>query len=306
MKKVFLVILNYKGHQNTFDLLDSLKKIDQSKFELHTVVVDNCPSDPIKIEISDFKELKLEVIFNEKNLGFSGGNNVGIKYALENGADYVVIQNNDTLVHKNYLEEMVRLAEEKELAGAIVPKIYFAKGFEFHNSKYDENDLGKVFWYAGGSVDWKNVLGKHRGVDEVDKGQYDEMVETELATGCCVLLTRKSLEKVGGYDDRYFLYYEDADLSKRLLVAEFKIYYCPKATIWHKNAQSTGGSGSDLQDYFISRNRMLFGTRFAGIRARTALMRESGRLILKGRKWQRRGILDFYLRRFGRGSYPLG
>lgn len=305
MKKVFLVTLNYKNHKDTYELLKSLQKVKTDGFLINVVIVDNYPSDQIKVDLKEFKDLNLHLIYNEKNLGFSGGNNVGIKYSVKNNADYVVIQNNDTLVDPEYIKELIKAAESNDQIGAVVPKIYFAKGYEFHKDRYKDEDLGKVIWYAGGCIDWRNVLGNHKGVDEVDKGQYDKEEETELATGCCILIKGKIIDKVLGYDDRYFLYYEDADLSQRIQRAGHKLLYAPKAVIWHKNAQSTGGSGSDLQDYFITRNRLLFGMRFAGIRAKTALIKESLKLISNGRKWQRKGVMDYYLRKFGKGSYPL-
>lgn len=305
MKKVFLVTLNYKNHKDTYELLKSLQKVKTDGFLINVVIVDNYPSDQIKVDLKEFKDLNLHLIYNEKNLGFSGGNNVGIKYSVKNNADYVVIQNNDTLVDPEYIKELIKAAESNDQIGAVVPKIYFAKGYEFHKDRYEDEDLGKVIWYAGGYIDWENVLGNHKGVDEVDKGQYDKEEDTELATGCCVLIKRKVLDKVSGYDERYFLYYEDADLSQRIQRAGYKLFYAPKAVIWHKNAQSTGGSGSDLQDYFITRNRLLFGMRFAGIRAKAALIKESLKLISNGRRWQKKGVIDYYLKKFGKGSYPL-
>ncbi len=305
MKKVFLVILSYKGHEDTFDLLKSLGKIKKENFELNVVIVDNYPEDPIKLNTSDYKDFNLRVIYNKENLGFSGGNNIGINEALKIGAEYVVILNNDTLVDPVFLEELVKAAESNENVGIVTPKIYFEKGYEFHKDRYKERDLGKVIWYAGGRINWKNVLGMHRGVDEVDNGSYDKTSQTELATGCCLLIKKGVLEKLKGYDEKYFLYFEDADLSERAKKAGFKILFAPKAIIWHKNAQSSGGSGSSLQDYFITRNRLIFGYKYAPFRAKIALTRESLNLILKGRPWQRKGAIDFYLGRFGRGSFPL-
>ena len=158
-------------------------------------------------------------------------------------------------------------------------------------------------------MDGKNVLGHHRGVDEVDQGQYNKIEKTDFASGCCMLVRREVFEKaavpVGGFDERYYLYYEDADLSERAKLASFKILYAPKAILWHKNAGSAGGSGSSLQDYYITRNRLLFGMRYALLRSKIALLRESVGLLLNGRPWQNRGVIDFYLGRFGRGSYPI-
>ncbi len=302
MKKVFLVVLSYKGHEDTLDLLQSLKKV-KGEFELNIIIVDNYPEDPLKINASDYKELNLRIIYNKENLGFSGGNNIGINESLKNGADYVIILNNDTLVDPGFIQEFVNAAENDKTTGIITPKIYFAKGYEFHKDRYKEGDLGKVIWYAGGKIDWKNVIGNHRGLDEVDKGQFDEDGETQMATGCCFLVKKEVLERVGLYDDRYFLYFEDADLSERVKKAGYKIMYEPKAIIWHKNAQSSGGSGSSLQDYFMTRNRLLFGMRFAPLKTKLALLRESFKLALFGRSWQKRGIMDFYLGRFGKGSY---
>ncbi len=302
MKKVFIVILNYKGHKDTIELLESISKIKRDSFSLNTIVVDNFPEDPIEVDVEKYSSLNLKLIFNNKNLGFSGGNNVGIKYALENGADYVLLINNDTYVDPDFVSELLRVAEIEKEAGIVVPKIYFAKGFEYHK-KYKENELGKVIWYAGGNMDFANIIGYHRGVDEVDDGQFDKIVETQIASGCCLMLKRELLEKIKGYDDKYFLYYEDADLSIRTIKRGYKILLVPKSIIWHKNAQSSGGSGSGLQDYYISRNRMIFGFEYGSLRTKFALLRESFRLILIGRPWQRRGIIDFYIGEFGKGSY---
>lgn len=152
-------------------------------------------------------------------------------------------------------------------------------------------------------MDWGNVLGSHRGVNEVDKGQYDRMDRTDFASGCCLLIKREVLETVGMFDEKYFLYYEDSDLAERAKRKNYSIMYAPKAYLWHKNAGSAGGSGSALQDYYITRNRLLFGMRYASIRTRIALLKESMRLLVTGRAWQKKGVRDFYLRRFGKGSY---
>lgn len=302
MKKVFIVILNYKGHKDIIELLESLSGIKRDSFSLNTVVVDNFPEDPIQVNIEKYSSLNLKLIYNNKNLGFSGGNNVGIKYSLENGADYVLLINNDTYVDPDFVSELLRVAETEKEAGIVVPKIYFAKGFEYHK-KYKETELGRVIWYAGGNMDWANVIGFHRGVDEVDDGQFSQIVETQIASGCCLMLKRELLEKIKGYDDKYFLYYEDADLSMRAIKKGYKILFAPKSIIWHKNAQSSGGSGSGLQDYYISRNRMIFGFEYASMRAKFALLRESIKLLFTGRSWQRKGIIDFYIGNFGKGSF---
>lgn len=305
MKSVFISILNFNGSSSTFDCVESLRKINISDFKLTILVVDNGSSEKLSLRNESSQEIKLKIIKNEKNLGFSPGQNIGIKYAIENGADCVVVLNNDTYVHENFLKELLEAANSDDQIGILSPKIYFAPGFEFHKDRYKEGELGKVFWYAGGKMDWKNIIGHHRGVDEVDKGQFNAMEQTELATGCCMLIKKEVIDRIGMFDDKYFLYYEDADLSIRAKRSGFKIAYVPGSVIWHKNAESTGGSGSVLQDYFITRNRLVFGFRFAPIRSGLALFKESLRLIFQGRKWQKQGVLDFYLRRLGKGSYNV-
>jgi hypothetical protein len=115
-------------------------------------------------------------------------------------------------------------------------------------------------------------------------------------------LRSEALKNAGLFEEKYFMYLEDADLSQRLKRKGWEVLYTPKAEIWHKVAQSSG-IGSDLNDYFITRNRLLFGMRYAALRTKFALIRESIRLLLTGRKWQKTGIRDFYLGRFGRGSW---
>jgi hypothetical protein len=136
----------------------------------------------------------------------------------------------------------------------------------------------------------------------VDKGQYDRQEETDIANGACVLIRRQVVEKVGYLREKYFLYWEDAEYSERARRAGWKVVYTPKTCLWHKVAQSSG-IGSDLNDYFLTRNRLDFGLWYASMRTKFALFRESIKLLLKGRKWQKIGIRDFYLGKWGKGSW---
>lgn len=305
MRSVSVSVLNFNGEKNTLECVESLKKIDTSKLKLNIIVIDNGSVKKLDLKDGQWGNTSLKVIRNEKNLGFSGGQNIGIEYALKKGSDFIVILNNDTYVEKNFLEKLLRVADKDEKIGILVPKIYFAPGYEFHKGKYKKEEQGRVFWYAGGEMDWNNVIGHHRGVDEVDRGQYETTQETELTTGCCMLIKKEVFEKIGLFDDKYYLYYEDADLSMRAKKKGFKIVYVPSSIIWHKNAGSAGGSGSKLQDYYITRNRLFFGMRYAPVRAKLALLKESVKIFLNGRYWQRRGIIDFYLGKLGRGSYKI-
>lgn len=304
MKKVAVVTVNFNSEKETHDLLASLTKVYKKDFTLSIIVVDNASKIPFTFTDNEKKQ-EIALLTTKTNLGFTGGYNLGIQEALSRGVDYVVILNNDTFVDPNFIYEFLQTFEKNSNVGIVVPKIYFAKNHEFHKERYKESEKGKVFWYAGGFMDWANIFSKHRGVDEVDNGQYDKEKEVDFATGCCMCIPRNVLEKVGMFDDKLYLYFEDADLSQRILESGLKIIYQPKAVIWHVNAASGGGSGSPLHDYYLTRNRMLFGMRYAPFRTKLALLRESVRLLLAGRQWQKKGEQDFYLMKFGKGTFAI-
>lgn len=302
MLKINIITVNYNTEKDTIVLLKSLERLQKNFFKLKIYLVDNGSVNKFSFDKDDFR-LDIELIRSEKNLGFAGGFNLGINEALKQNPDYILIINNDTKVYADMIFNMAEVFKLDETIGAVVPKIYFAKGHEFHKTKYKSQELGKVIWYAGGYTDWANIKSIHKGVDEVDNGQYDEACYVEFATGCCILFKTEVLEGVGLLDERYFLYYEDADLSERIRRSGWKIYYAPKACLIHVNAASAGGPGNNLHDYFLTRNQMLFGLTYAPLRSKIALIKQSIRLLFFGRQYQKKGIIDFYLRRFGSGTF---
>ncbi len=301
MKKIGIVTVNYNSERETMDLLKSLERIDRKNLDIKIFIVDNASKKVLKADKD-----KVEVIRSEVNTGFAGGYNMGIRKALAAGSDYVLIINNDTKVYSDMIARLLKCAEKYPDAGAVVPKIYFAKGHEYHKTRYKADEIGKVIWYAGGYTDWRNVKSIHRGVDEVDRGQYDTEEPVEFATGCCILFKKEVLEKAGLFDERYFLYYEDADLSERIKKAGYKIFYAPQACLIHVNAASSGGPGNTLHDYFLTRNQMLFGMTYAPLRTKIALIRQGIRLFLTGRRFQKKGIRDYFAGKFGKGTYFNG
>jgi GT2 family glycosyltransferase len=302
MQKVSVVILNWNGWKDTVDCLKSIQKSKATNFVLEIVVVDNASTNESVEKIKEVKMKNFHLIENDTNLGFAGGNNVGIEFALALGSDYVCVLNNDTIVGKHLFERLLKAAHDHPKAGAISPKIYFSKHYEFHKDRYKNNELGKVIWYAGGNIDWANIYGSNHGVDEVDRGQFDDDRLTDFATGACIFMSKVVLEQVGLFDEKYYLYMEDADLCMRMKKAGYEVWYAHKPTVWHRVSQSSG-IGSNLNDYFISRNRMIFGMRYASLRTKYALSRESFRFILFGRHWQRRGVIDYYRGNLGKGSW---
>lgn len=296
--KVFVIVLSWNSKEYISKCLDSLQKLTGMP---EIVVVDNASTDN---SVSFIKKNypKLKLIKNSKNLGYAEGNNVGIRYALDHSADFVWIINPDVSVAPDSLSAFLKAAGKYPKAGIFTPKIYFAPGFEFHKERYSKKEQGKVIWSAGGLIDWANLITTHRGVDEVDIGQYNTDSLTHFATGASIFIRRKVFDQIGLIDPKYYLYYEENDFCQRSRSAGWLVMYIADSMAWHSNARATG-LGSPLQDYYIARNRMLFGMRWAPLRTKIALIRNSLFLIRTGRPWQHRGILDFYLMRFGKGSY---
>jgi len=183
-------------------------------------------------------------------------------------------------------------------------KIYFAPGHEYHKGRYTQKEQGKVFWYAGELVDWDNMYASHRGVDEVDTGQYDTEEETPFITGCSMMIARNVLETIGLLDEKFYLYLEDLDYGLRASRAGFRLLYYPKSVIWHLNAGSSGGAGNPLHDYYITRNRLLVGLRYAPIRTKIALIREALGFLYGKNPEKKRAVTDFFFGKFGKQYEP--
>lgn len=284
MKKVAVIILNYKVKIQTMKCIESVQKSNYENIQIY--VIDNNSGDGIGEEIEKIKSVSF--VQNKENAGYSGGNNLGIKKAIEDGVDYMFILNPDTTVDKDAIEFLVSAVDSEDV-GISGPKIFFSTP-----------DGSEKIWYAGGVFDKDNVIGKHRGVDEQDHGQYEQKEETGFVSGAAMMVKKEVFEKIGFFDENYFLYYEDSDFCFRAKQAGFKIMYEPRAIVYHENAKSTG-LGSNLQDYFITRNRMLFASKFLPFRTRFALFREAIRNI--NNPTRRLAFGDFLLGKFGKGSF---
>lgn len=298
---ITVIIVNWNGKQDTLSCLASLKKIDLHNNSLSIVVVDNGSTDG-SIEAIKKGFPDVAVITTGKNLGFTGGNNVGIQHAMKSGADLIWLLNNDTIVDKHVL--LFAYAFDDKEVGAVGCKIYFAPGHEFHHDRYKESERGKVFWYAGGLIDWNNVYASHRGVDEVDHGQYDVTEETQFITGCSLIVRRETIEKVGMLDDRYYLYLEDLDWNLRIQNAGWETLYVPSSIIWHVNAGSSGRPGNPVHEYYFTRNRLILGMRYAPIRAKLALVREAARFLFTASGVRKKAVADWFFCRLGKQYEP--
>lgn len=297
MKSIWIITICYNSGEETKSCINSLLKLNKKDFNVFLLVIDNGSKIPLKLNYKD-----VEIVRSEKNLGFTGGNNLGISYAISKGADYILLINNDTIADPDLLTELYSVYLTDKNIGITCPKIYFQKGCEYHKERYSEKELGHVLWFAGGGIDWKNAISYHRGMDQVDIGQYNKNEYITFSTGCCMFFSRAVANKVGLFDNQYFLYVEDADLSVRLIKSGFSILYVPNAKLWHINAASSG-SGSFLHDYFLTRNKLLFGMKYAPFRTKIALLREGIKLFFYGRKWQKIGIIDYFTKKLGQGSW---
>lgn len=298
--KIAFIIINFHSDKDTLSLLSQLSNCTlPPKVTSVIYVVDNSRSSELKQKIKEYRQAVY--VESPGNVGFATGNNLGIKQALKNGSDILVFINNDTLVSSDIVKNILASPLKDPQVGAVGGLIYFAKGFEFEK-KYSPQDLGKVIWYAGGKIDWNNVYTIHLGVNEVDKGQFSGVYETDFITGCLFAIRSEVIRQVGGFAEKYCLYFEDSDLGMRLQQAGYRLVVDTKIKIWHKVAQSSG-IGSPLNDYFLTRNRLVFGLDYASWRTKIALLREAVRKLFVGTQAQKQAIRDFFMRKLGKGSW---
>lgn len=299
MHKTSVIILHYGSISDTLECVTVLKR-NNGDYPFSTILISNSGENGLSDSVKKI-DSSIEIIINKENLGFAEGNNVGIKRALSLGSTYIILLNNDTLSSESLIKNIVIYSENNPQAGLISPKIYFAKGHEYHKNRYKNHERGRVLWYAGGQIDWQNCYASHRGIDEVDYNQYDKEIITEFATGCCMLIKSEVIDKIGYFDRKYFLYYEDVDYSIRAAQSGFGVYYCPDVYLWHKNATSTGNPGSSVHLYYQTRNRLYFGFKYAPIRTKKSLLVESIRTFTQG-GIRRMAVKDYYLGKMGKGS----
>lgn len=296
--KVVVVVLNWNGLEDTLECLESVQKTDYPNFEV--LVVDNGSVDGSPKAIREaFPQVTL--LETGQNLGYAGGNNVGIRHALTDGADWVLLLNNDTVVDPAAVRALVGVGERYPQAGSLGSKIY-------------SYGTANRVWYAG--AEWRSEYATFIQIGEGQAdgdGRFGRVEETAYASGCAMLVRADAFRRVGLFDPRFFLLFEENDWCYRARRLEYRCLFVPEARVWHKASASFGSHWSPLYAYFWSRNRLLwiekhlpFSERFVAYRVIARGLRRTAHRYLRGEAAPRvtmaaelRGIADYLRRRFG-------
>lgn len=283
--KLSIITINYNGLKDTCELIDSIPFNN----DLEVIVVDNASTQDEASIISE-RYPQVKVIRSLQNLGFAGGNNLGIKKAQGN---YILLINNDTYFKEFNIDPLINRLESSDRIGIVCPKLRFAWG---------NNPIQYAGYTPLSSITVRNQA---IGFGEEDHGQYDTAHPTPYAHGAAMLIKREAIEKVGLMPECYFLYYEELDWSMMFTRAGYNIWYDPACTVYHKESQATG-QNSPLRTYYITRNRLLLVKRnYQGINKYLSYIYQIGlvairdiiRYTLQGRydlvKAVFRGIIHF-------------
>lgn len=234
--EVSIITINYNGLEDTCALIETIPFNEN----MEVIVVDNASKNQEAETIAQLYPY-VKVIKNEQNVGFAGGNNIGILAAQ---GKFIFLINNDTIFKKFNIQTLVDRLESSPNIGIVCPKIQFA---------WDNNPIQ----FAGYSKLSKITVRNHAiGFNEVDHGQYDTAHPTPYAHGAAMLIKRDAIDKVGLMPECYFLYYEELDWSIMFTRAGFQIWYEPKCNIYHKESQAIGQK-SPLRTYYLTRNRLM-------------------------------------------------
>jgi len=249
--KIAIIILHWGDPKDTAELLQSLAKVREPAFKVF--LIDQTLE--LDLELPDFVEL----VRPSGNLGFAGGNNLGLKKAIDEDYDYALLLNNDTVVPPEFLAKLTAVLESQPKAAAVAPTILYS-------------DPPDDVWFAGGTLSLRRGEAWHHGVIPSQLGQpgghlkMDQITATQpqlvsFLTGCCLLMRLDAMRQIGVLDDRYFVYWEDADWCARATRLGYELYWQPQAQITHK-VSSALGVNSPTYLYYIFRNNLLFVRKF--------------------------------------------
>ena len=260
LQRVWVVVLTWNGWRVAESCLDSLEPA--MRRGVHVLVVDNGSSDGTPRQVrAEFPDVVL--VENQDNLGFAAGNNVGIERALEGGAEYVVLLNQDAIVAPDCIDELVAAARRHPSAGTVSAKIYYLHA-------------PQRLWFAGASFSTRSGSSRHLGQGEVDRGQHDVEREIDRGCACAMLISKRALEAVGLFDERLFLYGEEIDFALRERRAGFVDVYAPRARAWHLVSHSSNDARPGQASYYQARNIPLILDRHAPVRPHALALARAG------------------------------
>jgi|UPI00068CE833 GT2 family glycosyltransferase len=259
LPNVIVVILNWNGCDDTLECLDSVVRVDYANFKI--VVIDNGSTDG---SMHAIPQRYPEVTFLQAgaNFGYAGGNNRGISWALEHGADYILILNNDTIVHPDLINVFVQAANYLPIGSILGAKIYF-----FHRPD--------TLWFAGGRWNHRLHAFEHIGQNQLDGADYAHRLEVDYITGCALFSSASTFNEVGLLDENFFLTYEETDWCYRARKMQHRCFVIPEAKLWHKVAASFGGRESPLYSYFLTRNKLLWARKHLPLATRINIHKKS-------------------------------
>jgi GT2 family glycosyltransferase len=241
--KVGIIILNWNNADDSIECLSSV--FNQQYDNYFVIVVDNGSTDGSKEKIIQAFP-NIDILSLETNTGYAVGNNKGISRAIELGAEFIFILNNDTIVSPSCLKELISTAGTNKKMGMLGPKMYCA----------NPTDL---LYSRGSYVIWKQAKTIHRGMFQKDGIQSGEEnpEQVDFISGCGVLVSKQLIDRIGGLDEEFFLNYEDSEWGIRAKRFGYEVWYIPKAIIWHK-VSSTLGIASPANTYYMTRNSLRF------------------------------------------------
>ena len=243
-KKVGIILVNYNGAKDTIECLNSLHTVNYLNKLIYVVDNNSNKDDVDYLEKKKIKLPEVRIIKLKENIGFSGGNNVGIKEAMADGCEVIGLLNNDTIVETDFLNQLVVKLFSDERIGAVVPQIR-----DYYNKS--------IVTYGGGEINYLKGSVFIEGINRYEDSINNAERCVTFGHGCCLFMKSKVISKVGLLPEEYFLYFEDADYSIQLTNSGYKILYCPESIIYHKESVSTK-KGSDNFQYYFTRNRFYF------------------------------------------------
>ncbi len=248
---VCIIILNWNGLKDTLECLESVKKITYHNYKI--IIIDNASANDEAHTLRKNCSRDVDVLLTAQNYGYTGGNNVGISYALEKyNPAYILILNNDTIVDPEFMTNMINVADSDKKTGIVGAKVYYHR-------------YPNLIQSAGGGMNM--YLGKvyHIGGKKFDKGQFDMQRSVAYVVGCCMLIKSEVIKKIGLLDEQFFCYWDESDYCFRCRKAGYDVVHSPQALVWHKKPvklkiweRTPKKTARSIISYYPFRNNFLF------------------------------------------------